>query len=106
MQLYLISLNHIRASYQEGFNELFCLKDHPQISGWDAFIQWALDHIRTFRPNNMLAETEDGLNPEHPPQPPTSIDGAATVQSPENQNGSGATIVPMEVVKGQGGVSL
>ena len=56
----------------------------------------------------MLAETEDGLNPEHPPQPPTSIDGAATatVQSPENQNGSGATIVPMEVVKGQGGVSL
>ena len=53
----------------------------------------------------MLAETEDGLNPEHP-QPPTSIDGAATVQSPENQNGSGATIVPMEVVKGQGGFSL
>ena len=81
-----------------------------KFSGWDAFIQWALTHIRTFRPqpNNILAGTEDGvaaINPEHPP-PPTTADGAASVQSPENQLGGGATMVPMVAVKDQGGASL
>ena len=78
-------------------------------SGWDAFIQWALDHIRTFRPNNILAAngTEGvGINGEHPP---TTADGAASpLHSPDNQvdggGGGHATVVPMVAVKGQGGV--
>ena len=48
---------------------------------------------------------EDGvaaINPEHPPPPSTTADGAASVHSPENQLGGGVTMVPMVAVKEQG----